>query len=71
MLRTPELSDVERKLMTIMLHNLRRGHTPSLKELEVRSGYTSYEITETLKMLIKKEWLGIDNGEWIVLKKLF
>ncbi|MFD2658539.1 hypothetical protein [Gracilibacillus thailandensis] len=33
-----QLTDFERKLITIIQHNTRKGHKPSIKELELRSG---------------------------------
>ena len=39
-----QLTDFERKLITIIQHNTRKGHKPSIKELELRSGRREDEI---------------------------
>jgi DNA-binding MarR family transcriptional regulator len=66
-----DLTDFERKLVTIIQHNNKRGRSPSLKELEFRSGYTESEIKETINNLIKRNWLGVHEGKIIVKRILF
>lgn len=68
---THGLSDFERKLVTIIQHNTKRGHFPTLEELEIRTGHHSTEIKEVIKDLIKRRWLGLSKGKVIVLRKLF
>jgi len=65
------LSDFERKLVTIIQHNTKRGHFPPLEELELRTGHHPNEIKEVIKDLIKRGWLGLSEGEIVVLRKLF
>lgn len=71
MFKTPELSDFERKLITIIQHNTKRGNYPTLEELELRTGRSPGEIKEVIKDLIKRNWLGVSEGKVIVLRKLF
>ncbi len=71
MLRTPDLSDFERKLVTIIQHNTKRGNYPTLEELEQRTGHSPEEIKEVIQDLIKRNWLGVSEGKVIVLRKLF
>ena len=66
-----DLKDFERKLITIIQHHNKRGKSPSLEELELRAGRDANEIKEVIKDLVKREWLGISEGELIVLKILF
>lgn len=66
-----ELNDFERKLITILQHNNKRGTSPTMEELELRTGHNASEIKEEIKDLIKREWLGVSEGELVVLKLLF
>ena len=66
-----QLTDFERKLITIIQHNTRKGHNPSIKELELRSGRREDEIRAVTQDLIKRKWLGIQEGRIVVLKNLF
>ena len=59
-----DLKDFERKLITIIQHHNKRGESPSLEELELRSGRNANEIKEIMKDLIKREWLGISEGKF-------
>jgi len=66
-----DLNDFERKLVTIIQHNNKKGRSPSLEELEIRSRHHANEIKEVIKDLIKRRWLEISEGKLIVLQKLF
>ncbi|ALX49737.1 hypothetical protein [Lentibacillus amyloliquefaciens] len=66
-----QLSDFERKLVTILKHNNKKGKVPSIRELEVRSGHSSDEIQKSVNDLINRNWIEENNGEWIVKNKLF
>ena len=66
-----KLSHFERKLITIIQHNTKRGHSPSLKELEIRTGHDQEDIKSVINDLINRGWLRLENGEIIVLRKLF
>jgi len=65
------LSDFERKLITIIQHNNKRGKSPSLEELEMRTGHNSNEIKETIKGLVEKRWIEIQDRKLVVIQKLF
>jgi len=66
-----DLSHFERKLITIIQHQTRRGDAPSLEELERRLGHGAREIKDTTKDLIKRRWLGISKGKLVVRGKVF
>lgn len=66
-----QLSDFERKLVTILQHNNKKEKVPSIQELEVRLGHSSYEIQKSVNDLINRNWIEENNGEWIVKNKLF
>lgn len=66
-----DLNDFERKLVTIIQHNSKRGKSPSIDELELRSGREANEIKKVTKDLIKRGWIGIKEGKLVAVKKLF
>lgn len=69
--REDTLTDFERKLITIMQHNNKRGRVVTLTELEMRIGHNSTEIKEVINDLIGRNWIEENNGNWIVIRKLF
>jgi len=65
------LSDFERKLITIVQNESRKGESPSLEELKAWTGRNENEIKDTIKDLIKRRWLAIQNKKLIVYRRLF
>jgi len=68
---TVHLSDFERKLITVLQHNNKKGKIPSMRELEARLGHNSNDIQKSVDSLIDRYWIEDHNGEWIVKNKLF
>lgn len=65
------LTDFERKLITIIQHNNKKGRLPSLEELKIRTGHNVDDIKEVVNNLAKRGWINISEGKLIVLIKLF
>lgn len=66
-----QLTDFERKLITVIQNSNRKGSTPSLRILELRTGRTESEIKKTIKDLIRRKWLAVHNDKIVVIKSLF
>ncbi|TMN22725.1 MarR family transcriptional regulator [Lentibacillus cibarius] len=66
-----QLTDLERKILTVLQHNNKKGRIPSLTELQFRLGHSGDEIQEIVNDLIERRWIEVEDGEWIVIRKLF
>ncbi|MFD1363395.1 hypothetical protein [Lentibacillus salinarum] len=66
-----QLSDFERKLVTVLQHDNKKGKVASIRELEMRLGYSSDKIQKSINDLINRNWIEKNNGEWIIKNKLF
>ncbi|PAV30266.1 hypothetical protein CIL05_07295 [Virgibacillus profundi] len=65
------LTNLERKIITIIQHHNKRGRSTSLRELKMRLSHEESKIQSTIEDLIKREWIKIHENEWTVVKKLF
>lgn len=63
-----DLKGFERKLITIIQHQNKRGKSPSLEEMELWLGRDGSEMKEVIRGLLKKRWLRINENKMIVLK---
>jgi len=68
---TNNLSDFERKLITIIQHNNKRGKSPSLEELKLRTGHSESNIKDVIDDLVTREWLREIDNKLIVQQNLF
>lgn len=66
-----EITHAERKLLTVIQHNNRKGRSPSLAELQMRIGYNNEDIKRIINNLIQKDWLKQKDGNLIIKKTLF
>lgn len=65
------LTDFERKLITIVQHESRKGQSPDLEELKAWTGREEDEIKETIKDLVQRRWLAVHDKKLIVNRRLF
>lgn len=66
-----QMNDRDRKILTIIQNNSKRGVYPNIDEISFRSGYEKQDVIETVKRLIAENWLKYNQGKWIVLRNLF
>jgi len=66
-----KLTDFERKLITIVQHESRKGQSPALEALKKWTGREEDEIKETIKDLVQRRWLAVYDKKLIVSRKLF
>lgn len=70
-MRGNHLSDMDRKILTIIQHNYKRGKFVDAQEVAFRSGYEENEVTGEVQRLIAEGWIEEHDGKWFVLRTLF
>lgn len=66
-----ELSDFERKLITIIQHYNQEHRSPGINTLKQKTGHDEKDIQQTIQDLVAHKWLVVHDKKLMVQQKLF
>lgn len=66
-----ELSDFERKLITIIQHYNQEHRSPGLQTLKIKTGHDERNIQQTIQDLVARKWLVVRDKKLMVQQRLF
>lgn len=65
------MNDIDRKILTIIQHNYKRGKFIEIEEIAFRSSYEKKKVRLSIEHLISEDWIEIHNGKLYVVRTLF
>jgi len=66
-----DLSDFERKLITIVQHYNQEHRSPGVSTLKSKTGHNENDIIKTIRTLIIRNWLVVHNKKLMVRERIF
>lgn len=69
--RVKDLTDFERKLITIVQHFNQEKRSPGLKTLVNKTGRAEGDVQQAIQDLIARKWLIVRDKKLIVRQRLF
>lgn len=66
-----DLSDFERKLITIIQHYNQEHRSPGISTLTTKTGHDEVDIQQTIRDLVSRKWLVVHDKKIMVQQRLF